>query len=688
MADPYVSPVSPSTGSQEESQVPNGPDVLIQERARKVVALAHTTAQNFLNPYFVKYRTFYEMYRGFQSNKHYLGRANLFVPLAFENIEDTNARIEKAFNGIRTQPGDGETSIEVAKQAKLALEHQTKLYNFKKAFGDFRQDASIYGTGILKICWVYDPARKKDHPIPKVIDPADYFFDPDATSRDEARYEIHRSWETLSNLEKNPNYFNLDKLRVSGDVGAGSATPSLGSSGDASDSLRNSRYSAIGVNQPKNEGKIEVLEYWGLFAAEETGNEEEYLITLANDNVIRCEKNPYREIFKDGAVDELMLRPFVLLKDTDVAHQFLGLGMIEPILRLLEELNDTRNQRMDNVTLIVDQMYYVLDEADVDEGDLVARGGGVVYGSVPNGVTRLERGDVTESAYREEVVIKEDIQRALGLSPLAKGAIEGLSGEAMHTVLAILESGNVRIDKKTSAFADAVSQAYQIILAFDQAFIEDPLEIPTEDAEGGSVFTKLSKAEIAGRVKVEVEMDSQMSKILRRAETEKFFATFKGDGDINQQVLKRMYIEEMDRAAFIPELFNVPPPQPPQSEPPKLSVSINGEQLNALQIGELLEKAGVSKQASDPVLDPKMRAMMQGKNPEELDQNLKQAELREKLIQEERLKKRDSSDAILKAKDLELRERELNLKELELASSKATPSPGGGLGKKIAGIFK
>lgn len=662
----------------------------VEARAVQVVTSAYTRSQNFLNPYFIKYRTFYELYRGFQANKNYQGRANLFVPLAFENIEDVNSRVLKAFNGIRTIPGDGQTTLDAAEKAKIALDHQTRLYNFKKAFEDQRQDASIYGTGITKVGWIYNKEKKMDHPIVMCVDPADYFFDPDATSREQARYEIHRSWETLNDLKKNPNYFNLGLLEK---PSQGTETPvTQGHGNDASDALRDSRYAAIGVNQPTNEGKIEVVEYWGLFSEENEKTESEYLIVLANQKVIRLEENPYLDIFKDGVVEENAFRPFTVEKDTNVAHQFLGLGMVEPVQRLLEELNDTRNQRMDNVTLIVDQMYYILEEADVNEDDLIARGGGCVYGTVPGGVTPLPRGDVTQSAYQEEVVIKEDIQRALGISPLAKGAIEGLSGEAMHTVLAILESGNVRIDNKTSSFADAVSRAYQIVLAFDQAFLDGAIEIIDEDApvvKGKKEYPKLTKKDIAGRIKVDVEMDTQMSRILRRAEAEKLFAGLKGDPNINQKANMKLYLESIDREAWVEELMDVPPPQPPRPEPPKITVSLSSSDLNALQVGELLAQAGVSAQASDPMLDPELRALMKGKDNSELDFNLKTMTLREKLIEEERLKKHDEADAILKAKDLEIKDRQVTLQESQTANPTQQPQvQGRGLADRVASIFR
>jgi hypothetical protein len=305
---------------------------------------------------------------------------------------------------------------------------------------------------------------------------------------------------------------------------------------------------------------------------------------------------------------------------------------------------------------------------------------------------------VTASAYQEETLIKEDIQRALGLSPLAKGAIEGLSGEAMHTVLSILESGNVRIDKKTSLFADAVSQAYQIILAFDQAFIDEPIEIDDEEADelpdGTLDFPKISKADIAGQVKVEVEMDTQMSRIIRRAEADKTYNTLQGNGLINQERLLRMYLEDIGRGPVADELMDVPPAGPPTSEPPRITVTVNSKDLNALQLGDLLAASGfVKPDSNDPVLDPTMRALMQGEDPAKMETDLKRMTLREKFVEEDRLKKRDESDAILRSKELELKEREISLKEADAGTSPPQQVQGGqpqqgGVFSRIGNIFK
>tara|TARA_R100001530_G_scaffold13251_2_gene12255 strand:+ start:1241 stop:3163 length:1923 start_codon:yes stop_codon:yes gene_type:complete len=631
------------------------PDTLVQDRAKKVVHEAFQKSENFQDAYFSKYKKWYGLYRGYQQNKSYHGRADLFVPEAFGHIEAIHARVIRAFQGVKAKPQSSD-DVEKSKAAERLLEYQTRVFNYKQAFKDLDKSAKIYGHGILKASWVFGKGGSKDHPIIESVDPSDYFWDPNATNRANGRYEIHRTYSTMTDIENNPHFDEeaIEKLKRNKESGGGQA-------GD--EEVQDYRRAIQGLSNPSQKGKIQLVEYWGMFSEDDDEEKKEYLIVLANDEVVlRLEENPFTEIFKDGIVDENYLRPFVVMKDTDVPHEFHGMGMIEPIEKLLEELNDTRNQRMDNVTDVIDHMWQVVDGADIDEGELVRRPGGIVHTAIANGVSPLPVNDVTQSAYNEEQIIKEDIQRALGVPDVAVGSLQNLQGEAAATILALQESANVRFDVKIGAFADAIRHAYSLILAYNQRWMDKKVIVRLEgrDVEGDGEFdfAEIDKEAIAGKFDIDVQMDTQSNKIVRRQEAFQLYQLLAQTPMVNQEFNLRTLLESVDRKD-IEQLLDVPPPQPPQPEEPKksISVSLKGD-LNALESDDIAVIMGANPDSADPLMRPELRELMQpGSDGKGSEETLKEMELQEKVAEEQRLNRQ-----------LDLKERELDIKESEIGS--------------------
>lgn len=641
----------PEEGEKKEKKTNYLGDVTLVAKAKEKVVTSFKAAEDNQESFFTKFRKYYELYRNVQSNKHYYGKANLFIPEAFTNLESIHARIIRSFQGVKAKPQSSE-DVQLVEPTETLLEYQLRVYNFKQAFKDLVKDALMYGTGVLKASWVFTKEGKLDHPCLESVDVGEYFFDPDAVNRSDARFEIHATFKSLGELKKNPNYDKeaLDKIKP------------RSSGTEPNDWLRNARATAIGATTPRNKDKHLVVEYWGLFEADEDEGEKEFLITVVDgDVVIRFEENPYLELFEDSVVDEKMVRPFIVMKDVDVPHEFYGVGMIEPIERLIEELNDTRNQRMDNVTLIVDQMYEVQDAADIDENEIVARAGGIIHSAIPGGVTPISRGDVTQSSYNEEQIIKQDIQKAIGLPDVATGSLQGAQGETAATILSLQESANIRFDVKIGQFADAVRHAMGLVLAYDQKWLDREVIIRIE-GEQGDVFKTIDKDSIAGKLDIDIQMDTQMNKIVRRQEAFQLYQLLATNPMINQEVNTRMLLEAVDRKE-IQELMTLPPPAPKPPEEPKksISVSLKGD-LNSLESDDIAVIMGAKQESADPLLRQDTRELMQGIMPEKQENDLRQAELREKVMEEERLAKDKVIEINYKNRELDFKEKELDYK--------------------------
>lgn len=93
-----------------------------------------------------------------------------------------------------------------------------------------------------------------------------------------------------------------------------------------------------------------------------------------------------------------------------VQGQFYGRGIPEMLDHLQLVINETVNQRIDNVALVMNRMFAVVEKAVVDRKDFVSKPGGMIRinnraigpsGDVKTALLPLDMPDVTASAYRD-----------------------------------------------------------------------------------------------------------------------------------------------------------------------------------------------------------------------------------------------------------------------------------------------
>lgn len=108
-----------------------------------------------------------------------------------------------------------------------------------------------------------------------------------------------------------------------------------------------------------------------------------------------------------------------------------GKGVIELILDEQDEINEIRNQRVDNVNLIMNKMVAVFDKAIVNRKDFTSQPGGLirlkdqVTDDIKKVITPMEFPDVSQSAYRETMEIERQVMARTGANTVATGSAVG-----------------------------------------------------------------------------------------------------------------------------------------------------------------------------------------------------------------------------------------------------------------------
>jgi hypothetical protein len=270
----------------------------------------------------------------------------------------------------------------------------------------------------------------------------------------------------------------------------------------------------------------ELIEYW----------EDDRVVTIANRNiVIRDEENPYRHGKK----------PFVRLVDQAVPHEFLGIGELEPIESLQYELNDRRNQRMDNITLILNRMWKVKNGANVDEDELVSDAGGVVHTDDMAGIDSLQMPDVTSSSYNEETLIKGDIQQTTGVSDFTRGVgSESLGNDTATGISLIQEAGNARFRLKIRNLESAIEHIGRMMVSLNEQFLSEEKAIRIM-GDNGFEWLNVKPEDLKGNFDVIVQSGSTLpsNEAVERKQIMEMFQIFAGDPEVNQRELKKRVLE-------------------------------------------------------------------------------------------------------------------------------------------------
>ena len=505
------------------------------------------TARLSRSPYEERWLRWYKLYRSYTEKKD--TGANLFIPYTFSIVETVLPRLIATIFASRPYIGVlpvNQTSVETAKMHELLLDYQlTQRINTIEVASMWIKEALMYGTSFLKTMWRYETRWIKqpsssmnlfgvpvgneleeietviyDDPDVVHVDLWDLFIDPEATSIDDAEYVIHRVYRTKEYLKKQAAaglYTNLEGIE---------STYTTSDSEISADE----RLGAVGLSRTKKQDdRIELLEYW---------TDDRVIVVANRSQIIRNEENPYWHCKK----------PFIRIVDHLVPHELYGIGEIEPIEYLQYELNDTRNQRMDNVNLIINRMWKVLSNSEINPEQLVSRPGGVIVVDDMAEIEPLPVEDVTASAYAEEVEIKRDIDRTMGVYNYARGETTDRR-ETATTASILSNAANERFEMKVRLMEDmGLRRLGLMLIQLNQQYIdrERVIRIVGED---GVYFQTVTPEDITGEfdvMPIGSTVEPIVNKDTRLAQLLNLYSNIKDSPYIDQAAFLKRVLEVAD----------------------------------------------------------------------------------------------------------------------------------------------
>lgn len=453
------------------------------------------------------WRRSYQNWRGELDTSIYPWRSKLFIPWSFTVIETIIPRVFARDPKWRAVSQNPDFEPEAPQVVSDLLTYQWKQMGMRIKMYDYIKDSLMYSKGFAKVSWNFQTKTKTfmepvvgkndeitfkksvksdvefDDPIVEVIDPADIYIDPDATSSGyggNGKFLIHRKTVDVSELKNNPNYSNVDKIKQA-------------SYADAyMDKLM--RYREDIPQKDKHDNLVEILEYW----------EQDRLIVIANRSVIlRDSPNPYNH----------KQIPFVELDDYRDPHRLYGQSELSVIDPLQREINSIRNQRRDYDNLALNPVIQMVPGTLRNPNSAHMAPGAVWMVSDLNSIGTFQMPLLQGAATDVENQTAGDIKMATAIDEIGIGLLpDNPQRRSATEVVTSQQSAGKRFSMKIALLEDAVQKMGELIFALNQQFLDKERMIQIVGENGAEEWVQLSPADIRGKYFISIETGSMLPK--------------------------------------------------------------------------------------------------------------------------------------------------------------------------------
>lgn len=552
----------------------------------------------------VKYN---ELYKMLQNQKHYEGLARIFVPEILRAVETVAGNLFKVIFGqmpwfeFEARQEQDEASAHCLTEL---TEYQMEENSFRIRTLDSLRQMAICGLTVRKILWDFSQVRQRSKTanLSKSVDPIT------------GKVKVNRDVSTGTNLNTIKDHWTFEPVDLLGFHISDVTTPyhdiqkakwiaeqylvdkqwirernkkdwlcdedfkeieetSAYSTSDA-ERYRNNRkqsanYSTAGYETKK---AVEIIERWGLIKAkyiydskelkENDLDEDEMVeavVIIANRKfLLKLEANPFWHNKK----------PYVSCPYVAQDNEFSGMGVAQIGENLQEELNDTRNQLMDNKTLILMNMWLKSRSSGIKNQDLRVRPLGVIQTNDMNGLKPLAPPVLSGVGVNIEGVIKNDLRESVGASSNLQGISQGGNSTATESQIVNREAFG-RLFLVAQQYAELVLKPTLDFSEFLNYQFYDTEKVVKVIGAPGIKFKKIGPDDIVGdkHVIVRLATDIDDNPGIRRQQLMQFLATVQQMPpqliQFHWYLLDKIYKSFFPNANGLEDLYQ-PPPQAEQ----------------------------------------------------------------------------------------------------------------------------
>jgi len=362
-------------------------------------------------------------------------KSRAFVPASFNAVENVHAQLMSGVmpteRFFEVDPAsEGEDVFAAA--AKEVLLHQLRTSGFRSEFSAFIKQLLTIGNSAAMLDWETEKSGDKilrQGTRARTLDMNYFHVDPFASNVQTCDV-MRRYWMSHEEAEMS-GAFDADALEmVNRAVAAGIATGQ-----DESNDISYKQAAGYTTGLDPARGPLQLTEKWGRFVIDDEVYEN-HVATIANGVVLRFEPSPY----PNGR------HPFVFARYSLVHGQVYGVGILEPALPLQYLINSFTNQKVDELSIIINGMFKFKDDGVIDIDNLVAEPAALFEVADMDNIQGIAPTSSVALAYTEIADLERKFEEATGAIKLSVGGHP--TGERTATeVMAITQSSNSRFNE-------------------------------------------------------------------------------------------------------------------------------------------------------------------------------------------------------------------------------------------------
>jgi len=489
----FISRVNKDTGDGDDKNNKHHPEGIERSAPMFVMELW----SDWANERITKEATWVECEKAYLSkhtaaNNQAKWKSKAFVPVSYNAVENIHAQL---MSGLFPNANDFFDVVELEEEyalragvVKEMLAHQLNQSEFRAEFAHFVKQLITIGNSAAIVDWHDDNAGFHSSRF-ATLDMKYFHVDPYASDPTNAN-KIRRYWMTFAEASASGMFDDeaLEDVRNAASRGADSQE----------DANRTAAAQASELTQgiDPHRGNIEITELWGTFEIDGTIYEN-HVVSIGNKSeVLRFEKSPYLH-GKD---------PFIFTRYSVVAGEVYGIGALEPALPLQYLINTFTNQKVDELSIIINGMFKFKDDGVIDIDNLIAEPGACFEVGDMDNLQPIQPGGAVSLAYNEIADLERKFEEATGALKLVAGGAQGAGDRTTATeVMALTQSGNARFNETLAHIENtALSKALRKYVSNAAQFMKRNFVIKAVGADDAKTWLSISKDDLQGQYAIKM----------------------------------------------------------------------------------------------------------------------------------------------------------------------------------------
>lgn len=534
-------------------------------------------AETYLRPYRSKWLRMYKLYRAFQEKTNYAYQTRLMPPIAFQIVETVASRMVTAKRKTRVLPRDKKDVNSKSIQAWDDLvDYDFDIIKLQKKLPRWIKSAITFGNGIAMVTWLTDEGVGHDDPFLTICDLWDILPAPETEDLEEdcpwLIRRIVKSKEKIEQEEKareenalyeNVNFLEPKQIEDWKQERYDINVKKMGQIQSSESKTQGDSIIKVSGEKYEREKLVEIWECYDF----ENGK----LITIGNREILmRNDESPYKKV-NHGRI-------FLNLADHEVNWEMWAIGHIEPVETTIVEIADLRNQRMDDVILMLDPVIKIRKDSGISKNDIIFAPGAKWELRKMDDVVVERLPDISLMGVNEERMLHDEIEKTLAISEYVQG-IPQSSSEPVGKVAMLIGQSNLRLSSFAQNLSETLTRLSNILIEMNQEFIEeDKLYRVVGDEVNFKEFTSEDKKiKVDAMVSVDPvippDQQTRLNQVLLLYD--RLVAQDKPDPNNTNEfaqwkkrkrVIQEMMLEEMDKEAYSALLLGEEKNEPVQNE--------------------------------------------------------------------------------------------------------------------------